>query len=319
MPTVALGADLCDDAITVFTDPRSVAQLAVEHFLGLGQRHFAYVGYRPADGSRDRRRALADELATHGLRLRSYETETRLYEVLQEGDGLDNVEPGVIRLIQRAKKPLAVVVINDRFAAAVCRLARCLELAVPDDVAVLGVGDHAVARVSSPPISSIRLANERMGYEAAHLLHRLMRGERVSRRAVQLPTLELVERESTVGKQCAATTDVERALAFIEQNACDAIRVEDVAAHVRLPLRTFELQFAATAGRTVGEAIRSTRLNRAKTLLETTDLPLDAIARQLGMNAGSYLNEFFRRWTGTTPGKYRQKHCGGKPLHTGRR
>jgi LacI family transcriptional regulator len=176
---------------------------------------------------------------------------------------------------------------------------------------VLGLQDYEIARVSTPPISSVRPATERTGYEAARLLHRLLRGERPHRRTVQVPALELVARESTIGKQRAAATDVERALEFIRAKACDGIRVEDVAAHVLLPLRTFEIQFAAAVGRTVGAEIRTARLQRITHLLTTTDLSLSSVARLAGMNGPSALNEFFRRWTGTTPAKYRMQRREG--------
>jgi LacI family transcriptional regulator len=307
VPVVALGSDLRKDLPSVFTHAGSLARLAVAHFLALGMRHFAYVGLRYSDGSRERCRMLARELAKHGLPLQSYDTEKFLSGTYKDFASLDEVEPELVRLIQRAEKPLAVVAINDRSAAAVCRIAAELGLATPGDVAVLGVGDTELARVSLPPISTIRPALERTGYEAAGMLHRLIRGEQLKRCTVQVSALELVERDSTLGKRRAAATDVDRALEFIRQKASDNLRVEDVAAHVRLPLRTFEIQFAAATGCTVGEEIRNARLHRIKHLLETTDLPLASVAHLAGMNSAAALNEFFRRWTRTTPGKYRRK------------
>jgi transcriptional regulator GlxA family with amidase domain len=74
-----------------------------------------------------------------------------------------------------------------------------------------------------------------------------------------------------------------------------------------MPLRTFELEFAAARQRTVGDEIRAVRLARAKTLLETTDLPLARVANQVGFQAAAYLNQFFRRETGITPATYRRQ------------
>ena len=140
------------------------------------------------------------------------------------------------------------------------------------------------------------------------MLHGLMQGKRPARRVLRIPVEELLERESTIGKHRAAATDVQRAVEFIRRNACEGIRVRDVAAHVHLALRTFELEFAAARQSTVGDEIRSVRLARAKTLLETTDLPLARVATQVGFHAASYLNQFFRRETGITPAKYRKLH-----------
>jgi transcriptional regulator GlxA family with amidase domain len=51
-------------------------------------------------------------------------------------------------------------------------------------------------------------------------------------------------------------------------------------------------------------------LQRAKTLLETTDLPVERVARLVGMNATTHLNHFFRRWLQMTPGEYRRQQRG---------
>ncbi|MGA2253693.1 MAG: substrate-binding domain-containing protein [Thermoguttaceae bacterium] len=308
VPIVGLGADLRKDLVTVVTNARSIAQLAVNHLFGLGLRNFAYVGYRHADGSPDRRRALAAELAEHKLDLLSCDAERALSGTYKDNAEIAKVEPKLVDLLCNAPKPLAVVAINDQFAAAICYLAQDLGLRIPEDAAVLGEQDFEIARVANPPISSIRPATERMGYEAARTLHAMIIGKKVERRMLEVPALELVARKSTEGKRRAVVTDVDRAREFIRQNACAGIRVEDVAAQVRVPLRTFEIGFSTATGRTVGQEIREVRLARAKTLLETTDLPLASIAHLLGMNAASYLNEFFRRWTGTTPGKHRRKY-----------
>jgi LacI family transcriptional regulator len=307
VPMVALGADLRRDLISVYSNPRSVARLSVAHYLELGYRNFAYVGYRHADGSRERSQALRATLAKRGLTLSSYETDVPLSGSYGDLASLNSGEPGLCDMIRSAEKPLAIVAINDRFAAAVCQIVKELDLSIPDDVAVMGVQDFEIARIASPPISSIRPATEQTGYEAARLLHRLICGQLPPRRVLLVGGMQLMERESTIGKRRAATTDIDRALAFIRQKACEDIRVEHVAAHVGMPLRTFEIEFSAATGRTVGADIRDVRLERAKTLLATTDLPLARVAHLIGMNTGSYLSEFFRRWMGVTPSEYRRQ------------
>jgi LacI family transcriptional regulator len=306
VPIVNVSADLTKDFVSVYSNLRSSARLAVEHLMGLGFRRFAFVGFQRSDSSLDRAKALAKELAKHALPLRAYHTSKQFGGTYKDFTSLDQVEPELVDLIRGSEKPLAVVTFDDRYAVTVCRIAEALELAIPRDVAVVGVRDLEIARISTPPISSIRLDEERMGYEATRLLHRIMRGERLSRRALQIPAMELVERESTIGKLRAGATDVHLALDYIREHACAGIRIEDVAAHVHMALRTMEIQFAAAVGRTVGEEIRQVKLARAKQLLETTDLPVSSVARLLSMKNGCDLNKFFRRWTGMTPLTYRR-------------
>ena len=56
-----------------------------------------------------------------------------------------------------------------------------------------------------------------------------------------------------------------------------------------------------------------TALERVKTLLLETDLPLAAIAKRTGFNYIEYLNEAFKKWVGTTPGKYRKEASSNRP------
>jgi transcriptional regulator GlxA family with amidase domain len=115
-----------------------------------------------------------------------------------------------------------------------------------------------------------------------------------------------VPRESTIGKCRAGGTDIDRALAFIRAKAGENILVEHVAAHVHIPLRTFELDFSAATGSTVGEEIRKAKIARANTLLDTSDLPLDRIAQMCGLVNGINLNKYFRRWTGVSAARRRR-------------
>src|SRR5581483_9139919 len=164
-PLVNTCADICKDVVSVYTDPQSIAKVATDHFLERGLRSFAYVGWRYADPSQDMLRAWTEELALHKFRLASYETEKAFTGSYMDFASLDEVEPELVELIRKAKKPLALLAIHDRWAAAISRIASELGFAIPGDVAIVGVNDSDIARVSNPPISSVRVARERIGYE----------------------------------------------------------------------------------------------------------------------------------------------------------
>jgi LacI family transcriptional regulator len=308
VPVVNTSADMQDEVVSVFTDPKSLAKLAADHFLALNRRNIAYIGYRHADGSRDRCRALANVLRQHKLPLVEYQTDKRFTGTYEDYAALDELEPELLRVLRETAKPMAVLAMNDRWAASICRIVMELGFAIPDDVAVLGIEDFDVARLANPNLSSIRTDGEGIGYEATRLLHRTIRGERLARRRVAVAAREVVARESTVGKLRAPATDVDRALQYIRQKACEGIRIEDVANHVHMPLRTFELQFSAAVGHTVGEALRKIRLARTTHLLETTDMPLARVAHLVGLSSAPALVEYLRRWKGITPAQYRKRH-----------
>src|SRR5205823_5514813 len=81
--------------------------------------------------------------------------------------------------LRRLPKPIGVMASSDGRALQLLAMCRKLEIDVPKSVAVLGVdNDDVLCELASPPLSSIALATQRIGYEAARLLDRLMRGER---------------------------------------------------------------------------------------------------------------------------------------------
>jgi LacI family transcriptional regulator len=309
VPVVNMGADVRDEElVSVITDPKSVAKLAVDHFAYILRRNIAYIGYRHAEGSRDRLAAVKEALSKRKLLLAAYETDARYTGTYKDFASLKDVEPEVLRILRDTAKPMAVLALNDKWAVTLCRIARDLGLDIPGDVAVLGVEDWDIARFANPAVSSIRIHNEQMGYEAARLVHAMIRGERLTRRYLQVPAHEVVPRESTVGRVHSATIDIDKAVRYIRARACDGIRVEDVANHVQVSVRKLEMRFAEVTGRTVGEEVRNVRLERVKHLLETTELPMSRVAHLVGLSSPAALTSFLRRWAEITPARYRSLH-----------
>ena len=129
------------------------------------------------------------------------------------------------------------------------------------------------------------------------------------------------EAAPAIGVQTRQSTDVMAiddphivsTLRFIRQNACSGIQVRDLLTRVPLSRRVLESRFKERIGRTPHEEITRIRMERVKTLLLETDLPLAAIAKRTGFNYIEYLNEAFKKWVGTTPGKYRKEASASRP------
>jgi len=94
----------------------------------------------------------------------------------------------------------------------------------------------------------------------------------------------------------------EWALARLDQ----PVTVADLAAHARLPLRTFERRFTAETGTTPIKWLNAARVDRARELLETTDATVSRISRLCGLGTPANFRQHFRRATGTTPREYRR-------------
>lgn len=74
-----------------------------------------------------------------------------------------------------------------------------------------------------------------------------------------------------------------------------------------LPERTFKRRFAQATGMTPLEYIHTLRLEEAKQLLESTELPVEAVAFEVGYQDASFFGRLFRRKVALTPAQYRKR------------
>ena len=75
----------------------------------------------------------------------------------------------------------------------------------------------------------------------------------------------------------------------------------DLAGRSAMSRRTFARRFAASTGTTPYQWLLRQRLQRAQRLLETTDLPIDTVARHSGLVTAANLRKHFTRAVRTTP------------------
>jgi transcriptional regulator GlxA family with amidase domain len=73
-----------------------------------------------------------------------------------------------------------------------------------------------------------------------------------------------------------------------------------------IPERTLKRRFKAATGSSLIEYLQNLRVEEAKRLLESTELPMEDISEQTGYSDTSFFRRLFKRLTGLTPGKYRQ-------------
>jgi AraC family transcriptional activator FtrA len=84
------------------------------------------------------------------------------------------------------------------------------------------------------------------------------------------------------------------------------LSVGDLAAHLSVSPRTLARRFADQLGTSPAAWLLSRRVAAARTLLEETDLPVEAIAARVGLTSAVNLRRRFRAQVGTTPGAYRR-------------
>jgi len=291
------------------TDDRLVVDAAAEHLLSRGFRHFAFCGFPGANYSDVRSELFTARLHREGVPCHVYQPPRRLRSEAsfkQEQQGLE-LEGDVGRWIRSLPKPLALLACNDIRGQQVLNVCRQHDIAVPEQVAVLGVdNDTVLCELSDPPLSSVIPDTDRIGFEAAALLDRLMRGEAAPAGTTYIPPLGVATRRST---EVLAVSDrhVATAIQFIRDNACAGISVADVVASLPLSRSALERRFDAHLGRAPKAEILRVQIERAKQLLAESDLPLKTVAERCGFTHPEYLSVIFKKKTGTTPGRFRAK------------
>jgi len=176
---------------------------------------------------------------------------------------------------------------------------------VPEDVAVVGVdNDDLLCELARPSLSSVIVPAERVGYEAAALLDRLLAGNKPPRDPLLIPPPGVVSRKSS---DVLAIDDpvVAQAVRFLRDSAHLPLRVSDVLRAVPVSRRALERRFQAVLGRGLAKEIRRLHVNQAKQLLANSELPMQTIAERCGFSSQYHFSRTFRKAVGTTPTAYR--------------
>jgi len=290
-----------DGVPSIGPDNHAVSLMAAEHLRERGLRQFAFLGFpRGADPPMDDRvDAFRQHLEKAGLPCSVFKAERNI--------PFEQEERRIAKWIRALPKPVGVMTANDSRGLQVLRACAQTGVAVPDQAAVISAGnDDCLCRLSDPPLTSIDLAPESIGYQAAALLERMMNGQRPPQPHTRLPPRGIVTRLST---DVLATEDqaVAAAVGFIRKRACEGIRVSDVLRHVNLSRSALEPRLKEIIGRTIHGEIHRVQLERVKALLSTTDLPTKQVAAQSGFHYVQYLTRVFRKETGQTPANYRKR------------
>jgi LacI family transcriptional regulator len=309
IPIIDLRCALSDlELPSIGPDDDAVARLVMEHLLGRGFRHLGFYGTAPgthmAMDAREREfRRLAEQEGLSCSVLRAS---------IGRGGGPFSAarQKRLAAWLSRLPRPAGVMTCNDDHGLELLDVCRRCSIRVPDEIAVVGVGnDECLCELSLPPLSSVDLHPERVGYEAAAMLDLLMAGRAVKPRQQVLEPMGIVTRLSS---DVLATEDRQVALAvsFIRQHACQRIQVQDVLRHVRMSRAGLEPRLKRVLGRTVHQEIQRVRIERVKQLLCSTDAPLKQISLRAGFQYPEYMMRVFQRLTGTTPTQYRRSMRG---------
>jgi LacI family transcriptional regulator len=208
--------------------------------------------------------------------------------------------------LKQLPRPTAMFATNDEFGRLVIQTCREIDVHVPEDIAVLGVdNDEVICELSNPPLSSIERGAERIGYEAAKLLAKVMTGGAAPSRPMLLGPVKVVTRRSS-DTQAIDEPLVASAIRFIWDHVEERLDVDDVVKHVGVSRRWLEVCFGRTLGRSPAAEIRRAQIEHAKKLLVETDMLMPSVAAASGFTDAKLLIAVFRREVGMTPTQFRR-------------
>ncbi len=287
----------------------ALVEMAIAHFVERGFQNFAYCGFEDVLFSRLRESRFIARLAEMG-----YSAQAFHYPRMTGRGGLAAIEAHAMSQsnklsawLKKLPKPVGVFACNDMRGHQV--LTTCAEagIAVPDEVAVLGVdNDDVQCELSNPPLSSIEPNAMAIGYEAARLLQKLLGGRGVTRPHVMVDPLRVVTRRST-DVLVIAHSDVADAVRFVRAHACEGIDADAVVQSMKVSRSTLERWFEKVLGHSLTDEIMRVRINRAAELLTTTRLTVEQIAPLVGFVHVETLSRIFKRRQGISPGQYRHE------------
>ena len=307
VPTVTVAADEYDVALPrVYWDNPAIGRMGAEHLRSLGLRRLAFYGNVADSYTRQRwegfERAARDKRSVAGGA-----ASCDLFTSASSSRGGGGVDwAGLGAWVGGLPKPVGVMAATDYDGRDLLAAAEARGVAVPEELAVVGVGDDEVlCTFADPPLSSIGLPGERVGYRAAATLAMLMNGDAPPAAPALLPPTGVAGRLSS-DLLAADDPAVRLALRFIRDRAAEPIGVRDVLAAVPLSRRALETRFRRAVGRTLQQELWRARVGSARSLLERTDLPLVDVALRCGFSSAQRLTEVFTREAGVPPSAHRR-------------
>ncbi len=280
-------------------------EMAAAFFLQKGFFNFSYYGTDGTVWSRERgegfRKYLEEKGHTVTCRWEPAGREAWDYDLQALGNWL-----------RKLPQPTALFCCDDQFALQVSETCKICGLSVPEQIAILGVdNDELLCNIASPPLSSIQLDVENGGYQAARILHSLVRGESGAPGNISVEALQVIERPST-RKYAITDRYILESIEYIERHFASPIPVSHLLERVPFSRRVFEKRFKQATGVTLGHFILQQRIDRLARELLASTRPVQEIAFGCGFEDGKNVARVFAKFKGMTPSAYRKKYSDGR-------
>ena len=90
----------------------------------------------------------------------------------------------------------------------------------------------------------------------------------------------------------------------------DLLSIKEISEHVKLSASYVCTYFKSQTGQTLNQYLTEYRMERAMRLLEDARNQIADISAKVGYSNGNYFSKSFKKFTGLSPSKYREKMLG---------
>ena len=274
---------------TISFDEKAVAETAARHLLSLDLASYAYIQPQAKEyWSQMRERHFVRILGLNGHGVAVF---APIRKRLSPPKQLARLANWLVNL----PRPVGVFAANDAMAATVIDACDHANLAVPQDVAVIGVdNDERICEMTHPTLSSISPDVMTFCDESYRLLASLISGEAPKNPNMTVKPSSVVRRASTLRIK-KSDTAVLAACELIRQRACEGLKARDVAATFPCGRRMAEIRFRAALGHSILDEIRTVRRVQAEMLTGSLRIHLrDEIAARCGYASWSSVHRLLK-------------------------
>lgn len=294
-----------DDASVpaVLLDWAEAGRMAAEHLVERGFTQVGLLGHESMD---------ILPLIEVGIRPRVEQAGGLFHRHLLSDDqqGLRNEQ--IIQWLDSLPKPVGLLACNAYYAGVLGIVCRKAGLAVPEQVALLAIGnDRRVCEMPSVPISAMVTQPRLLMRTAVELLDRMIAGQQVPARTLVPPPRVITRRSTDI--LAVDHPLVARSIRFMWDRLDQELSVTEVASAMRTPRSTLERLFRKHHRCGIHAELRRARLARFAELLRTTDLPVRELAPRVGFKSAKFLHNSFCKEYGTTPRRYRLRDASQQP------
>ncbi len=287
---------------SVCPDEEGVAALALEHLVATGLKHVTTFRYDESSFAVARERAFLGRGQAVGAQVIPGWGSVK-YTAPERGER----PAAMVAWLRALPKPCGIFTCTDSWGRVVVRYAREAGLRVPEDLVLVGAdNDDLECELISPPLSSVMIAWQEVGRNAATLIRLALGNQSIAGRRVMVSPIGVAARRSS---DVLAVDDevVASAVAWIRAHADRRLTVAMVARAVSGGRQRLERRFRRALDRTIQDEIRRAHVEAARHWLATTRANMSEVAKRSGFTSSSLLNVAFRREIGMPPGEYRRR------------